>query len=97
MNTFKRLSLAGLSVLLGTCIADAQQYMDNALYVKFKESAKISAKSFNRDVVPLSSLGLRITKAKNDKFGLHQEAQSMSLLDNPVLDKTFQIRFENDN
>ena len=94
MNTFKRLSLAGLSVLLGTCIADAQQYMDNALYVKFKESAKISAKSFNRDVVPLSSLGLRITKAKNDKFGLHQEAQSMSLLDNPVLDKTFQIRFD---
>ena len=72
----------------------AQQYLDNALYVKLKESSPVSAKSMGRKTVPLSSLGLKITQAKNNKFGLHQEARSMSLFNNPVLDKTFSISFD---
>lgn len=94
MNALKKFSFLCLSSLLSFSIVQAQQYRDNAVYVKMKESTKVSAKSFGRDVVPLSSLGLKISQTKNNRFGLHQEAYSLSLFDNPILDKTFQIQFD---
>lgn len=93
MNALKKLSILCLGGLFGASL-QAQQYLDNALYVKLKESSPVSAKSMGRKTVPLSSLGLKITQAKNNKFGLHQEARSMSLFNNPVLDKTFSISFD---
>lgn len=95
MNAFKRIALFCMGCLFGLNLAQAQQYEENALYVKLKENTKVSAKSFgDRRIVPLASLGLRITQAKSDQFGLHQEASSMHLFDNPVLEKTFLIQFD---
>ena len=95
MNALKRIALFCMGCLFGLNLAQAQQYEENALYVKLKENTKVSAKSFgDRRIVPLASLGLRITQAKSDQFGLHQEASSMHLFDNPVLEKTFLIQFD---
>lgn len=95
MNALKKLSILCLGGIFGFSLAQAQQYEENALYVKLKESAKISTKSLGeRRVVPLSSLGLKLSKAKSDQFGLHQEAYSMHLFGNPVLEKSFRIQFD---
>ena len=43
MNALKKLSILCLGGIFGFSLAQAQQYEENALYVKLKESAKISA------------------------------------------------------
>lgn len=94
MKFFKKLVflLAGCGLIHAA--GHAQEYLDNALYVKFKENSTVSAKKFQRNVVPIETLKLKITAAKTDEFGLHREADAMQLFDNPVLDRTFRIQFD---
>lgn len=95
MKLFKKIVflLAGCG-LMSSALLQAQEYLDNALYVKFKETSSVSAKKLQRDVVPIEALNLKIASRKADKFGLHREANSLQLFDNPVLDRTFRIQFD---
>lgn len=87
-------AVIGLSSL-GQIHAQETEYLNNALYVKFKENSGISAaKMGGRKVVPFKNLNLEINKQKNVSYGFHQEAASMSLFDNEILDKTFTIKFD---
>lgn len=81
-------------LLLGSSLGQEAKYLDNALYVKFKESSGISAKNFNQKAVPFEKLNLAVNKMKGVSFGFHREAFSMRLFDNPILEKTFTIRFD---
>ncbi len=95
MKLFKKLVflLAGCG-LMNVSGLHAQEYLDNALYIKFKETSSVSAKKLQREVVPIEALNLKIAAKKADKFGLHREARSLQLFDNPVLDRTFRIQFD---
>lgn len=95
MNLLKKsvILAIGLSLMM-TASLSAQEYLDNALYVKFKETSSVSAKKFQRDMVPLEYLKLKISDKKMVQNGFHREARSMSLFDNAFLDRTFQIRFD---
>lgn len=95
MKFFKKLVflIAGCG-LLNTAGLYAQKYLDNALYVKFKETSNVSAKKLQREVVPVEALNLKITARKTDEFGLHREAGSLQLFENPVLDRTFRLQFD---
>lgn len=87
-------AVIGLSTL-GQIHAQEAEYLNNALYVKFKENSGISATRMGgRKVVPFKDLNLEINKRKGANFGFHQEAASMSLFNNEVLDKTFTIKFD---
>lgn len=73
---------------------DTPLYEENTLYVKFKDKSTISAKKLlqsknGETTVPTSLLGLSANLV--NRFKIEPEAISMSLFDNPVLDKTFLI------
>lgn len=95
MNLLKKSVILafGLSLMM-TASLSAQDYLDNALYVKFKETSSVSAKKFQRDVVPVEYLKLKISDKKMMQNGIHREAYSLSLFENAFLDRTFQIRFD---
>ena len=95
MNFLKKSVIAMIGMILMTASLCAQDYLDNALYVKFKETSSVNARKFQRDVVPIEYLKLKISNKKMVQNGFHREARSMSLFDNPVLDHTFLIRFDN--
>lgn len=94
MNFFKKCVTAtiGWGLLATTLLA--QDYMDNALYVKFKETSSVSAKKFQRDVVPIESLNLKLSEKKMVQNGFHREAFSLSLFEDAFLDRTFKICFD---
>lgn len=95
MNFLKKTLIWAIGFsLMVTASLCAQDYLDNALYVKFKEGSSICAKKFQRDVVPIEYLKLKVSDKKMSNNGFHREARSMSLFDNPLLDRTFQIRFD---
>ncbi|MCM1530852.1 MAG: S8 family serine peptidase [Bacteroides sp.] len=95
MNFLKRIVLSVLGFgILSSAALFAQEYLDNALYVKFKETSSISAKKFQRDIVPIEYLQLKISDKKMANNGFHREASSMSLFDNEFLDRTFKIQFD---
>ncbi|MDE5574378.1 MAG: S8 family serine peptidase, partial [Bacteroidales bacterium] len=96
MNFLKKsvILAIGLSLMM-TASLSAQDYLDNALYVKFKETSSVSARKFQRDMVPVEYLKLKISDKKMAQNGIHREARSMSLFDNAFLDRTFEIRFDN--
>ena len=94
MNFLKKSVIAMIGMILMTASLCAQDYLDNALYVKFKETSSVSAKKFQRDVVPVEYLKLKLSEKKMVQNGFHREARSMSLFDNMDLDRTFQIRFD---
>lgn len=93
MKTAKRILLLCL-VSAFSLPALSQQYRNDALYIILKEKAKVSAKSLGKDAVPLEKLDLKISRKKNNAYGLHPEAFSMSLFNNTVLDRTFKIQFD---
>lgn len=95
MTFIKKIATALIGFgLLAAGSLPAQDYLDNALYVKFKETSSVSAKKFQREVVPFESLNLKISEKKMAENGFHREATSMSLFDDPFLDRTFTIRFD---
>ncbi|MCM1169028.1 MAG: S8 family serine peptidase [Bacteroides sp.] len=94
MNFLKRIVISALGFGLLSTLSFSQDYMDNALYVKFKETSSVSAKKFQRDVVPIEYLQLKMSNKKMVNNGFHREARSMSLFDNAFLDRTFQIQFD---
>ncbi len=95
MNLLKKSVILAIGLgLMMTASLSAQEYLDNALYVKFKETSSVSAKKFQRDVVPVEYLKLKISDKKMAQNGIHREAYSLSLFDNAFLDRTFQIRFD---
>lgn len=95
MNFFKKLVILALGAgFLYPVSLPAQEYLDNALYVKFKESSSVSAKKFRRDMVPIESLNLKISEKKMKQNGFHREARSLNLFDDSFLDRTFQIHFD---
>lgn len=98
MKLLKKIATALIGFgLLAAGSLHAQDYLDNALYVKFKETSSVSAKKFQREVIPFESLNLKISEKKMVENGFHREATSMSLFDDPFLDRTFTIRFDNTN
>lgn len=94
MNFLKKTMILALGFGLLFGGLSAQEYLDNALYVRFKESASVSAKKFQREVVPIESLKLKISQKKMVQNGFHREARTMDLFDNPSLDRTFRIQFD---
>lgn len=95
MKLLKKIATAliGFSLLAAGSL-HAQDYLDNALYVKFKETSSVSAKTFQREVVPIESLNLKISDKKMVQNGFHREAFSMRLFENEFLDRTFKICFD---
>lgn len=73
---------------------DLPRFEENTLYVKFKDRSAISAKKMldaksDNKTIRTSMLGL--SNQLIERFQVEPEALSMSLFDNPVLDKTFMI------
>ena len=95
MNFLKNSVLAAIGFFLfATTALLAQDYVDNALYIRLKEGSSVSAKSFGRDIVPLKALQLKISDKELTQNGFHREAASMSLFNNSELDRTFRIQFD---
>ncbi|MBD5387956.1 S8 family serine peptidase [bacterium] len=94
MNFLKKSVIAMIGMILMTASLCAQDYLDNALYVKFKETSSVSAKKFQRDVVPVEYLQLKLSDKKMVQNGFHREAYSLSLFDDAFLDRTFKICFD---
>lgn len=85
----------GFLCTLAQLNAQNEKYLENSLYVKFKENSGVSTTRMGgKKVVPFKSLNLKLSKEKTDVYGFHQEASSMALFGNPILDKTFTIRFD---
>ncbi|MDE5606538.1 MAG: S8 family serine peptidase [Bacteroidales bacterium] len=98
------LKLRWMAYLLILCIGfggtasvfaqDLPRYEENTLYVKFKDGSGISAKKMldaknDTKIIRTSMLGL--SNNLMNRFKIDPEALSLSLFDNPVLDKTFMI------
>lgn len=76
---------------------DLPRFEENTLYVKFKDRSAISAKKMlnaksDTKIIQTSMLGL--SNNLMNRFRIEPEALSMSLFDNPVLDKTFMISID---
>lgn len=84
----------------GTASVSAQdlpRYEENTLYVKFKDRSEISAKKMlngKGDTKTIQTSMLGFSNSLMDRFKVIPEALSMSLFDNPVLDKTFMISID---
>lgn len=76
---------------------DLPRYEENTLYVKFKDHSEISAKKMldvKSDTKSIRTSMLGLSNNLMNRFKIEPEALSMSLFDNPVLDKTFMISVE---
>lgn len=73
---------------------DLPRYEENTLYVKFKDGSEISAKKMldaKNDTKTIRTAMLGLSNNLMNRFQIEPEALSMSLFDNPILDKTFMI------
>ena len=92
MKTGFFLSLFALAAFAGTDVsAQARQYEQNALYVRFKEisSPKLSGTGrflATEKVAPLQKL--------QADYGLHRTMFCMRTLGQPILERTFELRFD---
>ncbi|MDE6515320.1 MAG: S8 family serine peptidase [Bacteroidales bacterium] len=91
-----------LCVLFGGTTAsvfaqDLPRYEENTLYVKFKDGSEISAKKMldvKSDTKTIRTAMLGLSNNLMNRFKIEPEALSMSLFDNPILDKTFMISID---
>lgn len=84
----------------GTVSVFAQEtprFEENTLYVKFKDRSEISAKKMlnaKSDTKTIQTSMLGLSNSLIERFKIESEAISMSLFDNPTLDKTFMISID---
>lgn len=87
----------GFSGTASVLAQDLPRFEENTLYVKFKDRSEISAKKMldaKSDTKSIQTSRLGLSRQIMDRFKIEPEALSMSLFDNPVLDKTFMISID---
>lgn len=97
MKLQKLLAILNFMLISAFCfslIAQTDGYEDRALYVKFKNASKMSAKSFGTEEVSVKNLSIKSSVV--EKYSIKPQAMSLSFFDNPILDKTFKIEVGKD-
>lgn len=83
--------LFGAALAFSQTVAQDAAYMENSLYVRFKASASPKTASGSRFAAIEKEASLqKLQKA----YGLHQTMFCMRTLGEPVLERTFEIRFD---
>ena len=88
--------LSGLFILTATCTlvtAKAQnaEYQDDAIYVRFRRTASPKLPAETR-VLPVSKV--KALEKHREAYGVHREMFSMRTFNDPILERTFQLRLD---